>query len=143
VPRYLADTSIWSWANSPRRPDIRQKLARRVAADDVVTCVPVALEAMHRPDTSSKYEQQFHGFFEPLDWLPLTEEIGRRAMEIQRLLAATSHGAHRRPPTDFLIAATAEAHDGIVLWCFDKDFRIIAELTGQPLEEEASSGPGR
>lgn len=142
MPRYLADTSIWSWATKPQRPDIKQKLARRVAADEVVTCVPVALEVMHRPDTSMKYEQQFDALLDPLDWLPLTEEASRRAMEVQRLLAAESDGGHRRPPADYLIAAVAELHDNIVLWCFDKDFRTIAALTGQPLEEEISTGPG-
>ena len=142
MPRYLADTSIWSWANKPQRPDIRQKLAQRVAADEVVTCVPVALEVMHRPETSLKYEQQFTALLDPLDWLPLTEKVSERAMEVQRLLAAKSDGAHRRPPTDFLIAAVAEVHENVVLWCFDKDFRMICELTGQLIEEEASTGPG-
>jgi predicted nucleic acid-binding protein len=142
VPRYLADTSIWSWANHPSRPDIKQKLAQRVAADEVVTCVPVALEVMHRPDTSQKYEQQLTALLDPLDWLPLTETASERAMEVQRLLAAASDGAHRRPPADFLIAAVAEMHEDVVLWCFDKDFRAIAEITGQLVEQETSTGPG-
>jgi predicted nucleic acid-binding protein len=97
---------------------------------------------MHRPDTSLKYERQFTTLLDPLDWLPLTEKAGERAMEVQRLLAAKSDGGHRRPPTDFLIAAVAEMHENVVLWCFDKDFRSIAELTGQLIEEETSTGPG-
>ena len=140
--RYLADTSIWAWARKPQRPDIREKLARRVAADEVVTCVPVALEVMHAPDTSKRYEEQFKALLEPLDWMPLTEEASRRAIEVQRLSAARSNGAHRRPPVDFLVAAIAELHADVVLWCFDKDYRVIADITGQPLEEEDSIGPG-
>jgi predicted nucleic acid-binding protein len=142
VPRYLADTSIWAWANKPQRPDIKLKLAQRVAADEVVTCVPVALEVMHGPDTSTKYAQQFEALLKPLDWLTLTEAAGWRAMDVQEQLAAQSDGAHRRPPADFLIAAIAELHDDIVLWAFDNDYAVIAGLTGQPVELEDSTGPG-
>jgi len=138
----LADTSIWAWATKPQRRDITEKLAKRVAADEVVTCVPVALEVMHRPDTSAKYRQQFEALLEPLAWLTLTESAGSRAMEIQRQLAAQSTGGHRRPPADFLIAAIAEENDGVILWAFDNDYAVIAAFTGQPVELEQSTGPG-
>ena len=142
MARYLADTSIWAWAKKSSRPDIRDKLAQRVAADEVVTCIPVALEVMHAPDTSGTYARQFTTLLEPLDWLALTEQASERAMEVQRLLAATSNGAHRRPPVDYLIAAIAEQHEDIILWCFDKDYNMIAAQTKQPIEQEASTGPG-
>jgi predicted nucleic acid-binding protein len=143
VPRYLADTSIWAWAAKPQRPDIKTKLAQRIAADEVVTCVPVALEVMHRPDTSAKYAQQFENLLSPLDWLALTEAAGWRAMEVQQLLAAQSDGGHRRPAIDFLIAAIAESHEDIVLWAFDNDYAVISSLTGQLAEIEVSTGRGR
>jgi predicted nucleic acid-binding protein len=142
LARYLADTSIWSWAGKLQRPDISRKLSQRVASGDVVTCVPVALEVMHKADTSAAYEQRF-AILEPLDWMPLTEAVSRRALEVQRRLAATTRGAHRLAATDFLIAAIAELDDDLVLWCFDKDFRTIANVTRQALEEERSLGPGR
>jgi hypothetical protein len=41
-----------------------------------------------------------------------------------------------------MIAAIAELHDDIVLWAFDNDYAVIAALTGQPAEIEASTGPG-
>ncbi len=142
MPRYLADTSIWAWATKPQRPDIKTKLAQRISAGEVVTCVPVALELMHRPDTSKKYEQQFKTLLDPLDWLTLTENAGWRAIDVQRQLAAQSNGGHRRPAIDFLIAATAEQEDDVVLWAFDNDYAVIAALTGQPVEIEVSTGPG-
>ena len=142
MPRYLADTSIWAWAAKPQRPDITKKLVKRVAADEVLTCVPVALEVMHRPDTGATYQQQFETLLEPLEWLTLTESAGSRAMEIQRQLAAESDGGHRRPPTDFLIAAIAEENDGVVLWAFDNDYAVIAAVTGQTVDLEQSTGPG-
>jgi predicted nucleic acid-binding protein len=142
VPRYLADTSIWAWASKPARPDIAEKLAARVDDDAVVTCVPVALELLHRADTSARYDQLHDALLAPLDWLDLTHEAAWRALEVQRGLAAQSDGAHRRPVADFLIAAVAELHDDVVLWAFDDDYRIIAGFSGQALELEGSTGPG-
>jgi predicted nucleic acid-binding protein len=142
VPRYLADTSIWSWANRPSRPDIAEKLATRVDNDEIVTCVPVVLEVLHRADSSVKYEQLYNALFAPLGWLDLADETTWRALEIQQGLAAQSDGAHRRPIADFLIAAIAEGHDDVVLWAFDDDYRIIAGITDQSIELEVSTGLG-
>lgn len=102
--------------------------------------MPVVLEFTHRSDTGAKYEELYVTHFEPLDWLQLTEAASWRALEVQRALAARSHGGHRRSPADLLIAAIAEEHqeDDVVLWCFDKDFRAIADVTGQPIEEETA-----
>jgi predicted nucleic acid-binding protein len=144
VPRYLADTSIWSWAQKLARPDIREKLTARYEANEVVTCVPVILEAMHLPETSSLYEQLFADLFAPLERLPLGNASAERALEVQHELAKASDGSHRRAAIDFLIAAAAEAAGpDVVLWCFDRDLRVICEHTGQPFEAEESSGPGR
>lgn len=55
-----------------------------------------------------------------------------RAVEVQGLL--TQRGHHRAPSIpDLLIAATAEVLDLVVLHA-DKDFELIADVTGQPLE---------
>lgn len=57
--------------------------------------------------------------------------VARRAYEVQGLLAAGGH--HRAPSVaGLLLAATAEASGLTVLHC-DKDFELIAEITGQPL----------
>lgn len=144
MPRYLADTSIWSWAQKLARPDIREKLTARYEANEVVTCVPVILEAMHLPETSGLYAQYFADLFEPLERLPIDEATVERALEVQHEMARVSNGNHRRPAIDFLIAATAEAAGpGVVLWCFDRDLRMICEHTGQPFEAEESIASGR
>ena len=71
----------------------------------------------------------------PLASMPveyLTPKIEDRSVEIQTSLAA--RGQHRAPSIpDLLIAATAELAELIVLH-LDKDFELIAELTGQPIE---------
>jgi predicted nucleic acid-binding protein len=143
VRRYLADTSIWAWAQKSTRIDIREKLADRYEAGEIVTCVPVILEAMHRPETAVQYRERFDDLFAPIERLPLEDATVERALELQHALAAISNGSHRRPAIDFLIAATAEAAgEEVVLWSFDRDLKVICEHTGQPSESEDSTGPG-
>ena len=74
----------------------------------------------------------------PISSMPvehLTPVIEARAIEIQRLLA--DRGQHRAPSIpDLLIAATAEISRLTVLHV-DKDFDLIATITGQPIERLA------
>lgn len=144
VSLYLADTSIWAWANKGSRPDITEKLASRLEDGEVATCVPVALEVMHRAKTGNEYAELFHTLLVPLRWLDLDESSGLRALEVQSELAGGKHGNHRRPAVDYLIAAIAELNeDAVISWFFDKDLRVICEHTGQPYQAESSAKAGR
>jgi predicted nucleic acid-binding protein len=71
----------------------------------------------------------------PLSSMPaeyLTPAIEDRAVEILTLLA--DRGQHRAPSLpDLIIAATAELA-GLTVLHLDKDFDLIAEITGQPVE---------
>lgn len=71
----------------------------------------------------------------PLALMPiehLTPAGEDRAFEVQMLLA--DRGQHRAPPIpDLLIAATAEKA-GLTVLAVDKDFDLIAAITGQPVE---------
>ncbi|MEZ5247932.1 MAG: PIN domain nuclease [Ilumatobacteraceae bacterium] len=71
----------------------------------------------------------------PISSMPveyLTPKIEDRFVELQLALAERGH--HRAPSIpDLLIAATAELADLTVLH-LDKDFELIAELTGQPTQ---------
>ncbi len=71
----------------------------------------------------------------PLAAMPveyLTPAIEDRAVEVLTLLA--DRGQHRAPSMpDVLIAAAAELA-GLTVLHVDKDFEIIAAITGQPLE---------
>ena len=71
----------------------------------------------------------------PLSLLPveyLRPAIEERAVEVQALLA--DRGQHRAPSIpDLIIAATAELNNLTVLH-LDKDFDLIAAITGQPVE---------
>ena len=66
----------------------------------------------------------------PLEYL--TPAIEDRALEVQLLLA--DRGQHRAPSIpDLLIAATAEKA-GLTVLAVDKDFGLIAAITGQQIE---------
>jgi len=71
----------------------------------------------------------------PMGFMPveyLTPAMEDRAVEVQLLLA--DRGQHRAPSVpDLLLAATAELRKLTVLH-LDKDFELIAEITGQPVE---------
>ncbi|MDO5093421.1 MAG: PIN domain nuclease [Propionibacteriaceae bacterium] len=74
-------------------------------------------------------------FGPPVSLMPveyLTPSIENRALEVQMLLA--DRGQHRAPSIpDLLIAATAE-RVGLTVLSVDKDFEIIAAITGQAVE---------
>ncbi|CAN5849368.1 PIN domain nuclease [soil metagenome] len=71
----------------------------------------------------------------PLSAMPveyLTPTIEDRAITVQALLA--DRGQHRAPSMpDLLLAATGELAD-LTLLHVDKDFELIAEVTGQRVE---------
>jgi predicted nucleic acid-binding protein len=71
----------------------------------------------------------------PLSVMPAecqTPAIEDRAVEVLTLL--TDRGQHRAPSIpDLIVAATAE-FAGLAVLHLDKDFEIIASITGQPLE---------
>jgi len=61
--------------------------------------------------------------------LPLTRAVTDRARQVQRELVR--RGQHRGPGvSDLLIAATAEAFGAVVVH-YDRDFDVIAGITGQ------------
>lgn len=71
----------------------------------------------------------------PLSSMPveyLTPAIENRAVEVLTLLA--DRGQHRAPSVpDLIIAATAELA-GLTVLHVDKDFEVIAKITGQPVD---------
>jgi predicted nucleic acid-binding protein len=74
----------------------------------------------------------------PLSSMPveyLTPPIEDRAVAVQQLLA--DRGQHRAPSIpDLLVAATAEL-TGLTVLHVDKDFELIVEVSGQPVERLA------
>jgi predicted nucleic acid-binding protein len=66
----------------------------------------------------------------------LTPSVEDRAVEVQLLLA--DQARHRAPSIpDLLVSAAAEL-GGLTVLHVDKDFDLIAEVTGQPMERLAA-----
>ena len=71
-------------------------------------------------------------------WVPMPDEVFRRATQIQAML--TARGEHRSAgPVDLLVAATAEL-SGLTLLHYDRDFETVARATGQPASWVAEPG---
>lgn len=97
----------------------------------IATCAIVDLELLVTARSGPDHEELWLER-QLLPRAPLTDACSTRAIEVQGELARTAH--HRRVPiTDLLIAATAEAA-GLTVMHYDRDFDLIASVTGQPTE---------
>lgn len=114
-----------------RQASVLATLRPLVDAGLVATCWMIDLEVLFSARSGAEHDQvraERHG----LEWLPVPDEVGERALVVQGELA--HRGRHRAVPLpDLLIAATAERHGATVLH-YDADFDIIAEITGQPVQ---------
>lgn len=132
MPTYLADTSAWH-----RQRQVADRWSRLVERDEIVLCSPVALELLYSARDAADHEQ-IAGGLDGFVNLPLDLRVEALARRTQAELAA--RGQHHSPsPVDLLIAATAEAHDVVVLH-YDRQFDAIAHVTGQPAEWLARPG---
>jgi predicted nucleic acid-binding protein len=119
-------------ATSPDAETWADRIHRGLVRITTVTRLEVGYSARSGPDLRAGLRQP------PISAMPveyLTPVIEDRAVEVLALLA--DRGLHRAPSIpDILIAATAELADLTVLH-HDKDFELIATITGQPTEQLA------
>jgi predicted nucleic acid-binding protein len=118
--RLSASPDAAAWAGRVERGRVR------IAT---VTRLEVGYSARSGPELRAGFRQP------PMSSMPaeyLTPVIEDRAVEILALLA--DRGQHRAPSVpDLIIAATAELA-GLTILHLDKDFEVIAAITGQALE---------
>lgn len=130
---HLIDKSAWTRI-------VRDRPDRWVAALDsgrlAVTGVGL-LELLYSAPDRARFDRIRAGL-EALPRVAVNEGIIDRAIEVQGLMV--SRGTHRAPsPADLILAACAEAN-ALVLLHYDKDFELIAEVTGQPTEWVVPAG---
>lgn len=117
---------------SPDAAEWAARIERGLVRITTVTRLEVGYSARSGPDLRAGFRRP------PLSSMPveyLTPAIEDRAMEVLKLLA--DRGQHRAPSVpDLIIAATAELADLTVLH-LDKDFEVIAGITGQSVERLA------
>jgi predicted nucleic acid-binding protein len=130
VKPWLIDKS--ALARLAASPD-SQEWARRIERGLVRITTVTRLEVGYSARSGQAWRDELGR--PPLASMPveyLTPAIEDRAVELLTLLA--DRGQHRAPSIpDLIIAATAELAGLVVLHC-DKDFDLIARLTGQSTE---------
>ena len=116
-------------AASPDAGEWASRIERRLVRITTVTRLEVGYLARSVHDLRAGLRKP------PVSAMPvehLTPAIEDRAVEVLTLLA--DRGQHRAPSVpDLIIAATAELA-GLTVLHFDKDFDLIASITGQPAE---------
>lgn len=114
---------------SPDAAEWAGRVERGLVRIATVTRLEVGYSARSGPELRSGLRQP------PMSSMPveyLTPAIEERAVEILALLA--DRGQHRAPSIpDLIIAATAELA-GLTVLHLDKDFEVIAAVTGQAVE---------
>lgn len=106
-----------------------ERIERGLVRITTLTMLEVGYSARSADDLADQFD------LPPVSTMPveyLTPAAEKRSVEVQRALAGRGH--HRAPSIpDLLIAATAERAQLTVLH-LDKDFELIAGITGQAVQ---------
>lgn len=130
VTDWLVDKSaLVRLGESPDADEWANRIERSLVRITTVTRLEIGYSARNAAQARSVFSTP------PISAMPvehLTPAIEDRALEVQLML--TGKGQHRAPSIpDLLIAATAELA-GLTVLHLDKDFELIAKLTGQASE---------
>ncbi len=127
---WLADKSaLVRLRDSPDAPEWRGRIDRGLVRVTAVTRLEIGFSARSGADL------RLAGRRPPLVAMPieyLTPAMEDRAVEVQLMLA--DRGQHRAPSIPDLLIASAAELSGLMLLHVDKDYELIAEITGQPTE---------
>lgn len=111
----------------------RDEWLRRIERGLVSVTTPTLLEVGFSATSATDWRDRVEGI--PVALMPrvtMVPQIEDRALEVQ--LDLVGRGQHRAPSIpDLLIAAAAE-FSGLTVLHLDKDYELIAEVTGQPTE---------
>ena len=134
---HLADSTVWSKVRHRERPDLADWFNAEVHEGRILVCEPVALELLRSAQNAAAFSTQ-SGLLDLLASCPVGIKEWHRARAVQSLLAA--RGQHRGvPPQDLLIAAAAESA-AVPLLHYDRDYDLIADVTGQAVRWLAPAG---
>lgn len=115
-----------------------EALVRIGESHRIATCLPVVLEVQYSARNAQEFKRE-RNHLERFEWLDITREVSEFAVELQWMLA--KRGQHRMPTPDVMIAATAAVH-GVPLLHYDRDFDLIADVTGQATQWIIPRGSG-
>jgi len=133
----LADTSAW-WA-SRRAAAVAAEFDGAVRDGDIATCRVVFFELLRSVRDATEFVPR-RDALDALRDLPIRRREWDRAADVMQALAERGPLHHRLVGfPDLVIAAAAESADVPVLH-YDRDFELIAEVTGQPMRALAPLG---
>jgi predicted nucleic acid-binding protein len=124
---YLVDTSV---LKRLRTPAVRARVEALAAAGELGRATICDLEVGYSARSAAEWDR-LTAALDAFHRVETSSAHVRRAMQVQRLLAARSHRGRKLP--DLLVAAAAEQR-GVAVLHYDSDFDLIARVTGQPCE---------
>jgi predicted nucleic acid-binding protein len=133
----LADTSAWT--NRLKDHHVAAEFNDAVTRREIATCEIVMLELL----SSARDPEHFSRRRRRLEALELVEvgpPVWRRATDVFEQLARRGPLHHRRVALPDLLVAAAAERAGMPVCHYDRDFELIAEVTGQPVRAIAPLG---
>lgn len=128
-PWLIDKSALTRLGGSDQRPEWDERIERGLVRIATVTLLEIGYSARSATDHQAALSEP------PIALMPVeyvTPAAEDRAIAVQRLLAG--RGQHRAPSLpDLIIAAVAE-HTRLTVLHLDKDFDLIAEITGQAIE---------
>lgn len=129
VANYLADTSALARL---RHQTVAAVLGPLIEAGLVATCGVIEFELGWAARTAAEFDQLRADRDAGYEWLAIHDEDWRRALDVQ---AALWRGGQIRAVgfPDLLVSAVAE-RERVTLLHYDRDFDLIAGITGQAMQ---------
>jgi predicted nucleic acid-binding protein len=133
----LADTSAWT--NRHKTADVRDDFDQRLLHGEIATCEMVMLELLWTTHDLADFLAARREL-ESVPQLRVGRRAWSRALDVFERFAELGPLHHRRVKLpDLLIAAAAELAE-VAICHYDRDFELIAAVTGQPVRAIAPLG---
>ncbi|GHJ49625.1 hypothetical protein Cs7R123_69670 [Catellatospora sp. TT07R-123] len=122
-PIYLVDTSVWA-----RRtlPSVAEAITDLTRSGELGTCALLTAEVCYSARNGAEY-RQLRALLDATIMLNGDDLVEEKALAAQAKLAA--EGQHRTSVVDLFVAATAAAHEAVVLH-YDSDYERICAAVG-------------
>ncbi len=133
----LADTSAWTTRH--RDAEVEREFDERVRAGAIATCDMVTFELLFTTRDALELRAK-RADLEALRSVPISGRVWRRALDVMELFAARGPLHHRQVKFPDLLIASAAETVGLPVCHYDRDFELIAEVTGQPVRAIAPLG---
>lgn len=130
------DTSVWAQKQNAR---IKRWFDAALVQGELAICDQIALEILAGATSPALYRETREDL-RGVPWLGMDANDWRRALEVYDLLEELETNTRRSVKiADLLIAACAERH-ALPIVHYDRDFELIAGITGQSTRWVAESG---